>query len=449
MSDYLKTAIGIIQTGTFNYSEQEKINRAVYKALDTVKANQIILPGMTVLIKPNFVMDINQDKSGSTECMYTHPAVIREVVRYVCECLNGTGKVIIGDAPMQECNFENIKGLSEIADEFENKATRLKIVDFRAVKSINNHGIRISHFNHQNENRIINLGRDSEFANDSEERLKKLRVTNYDPRVLYEHHKNNLHEYCIAKDVLEADVIINMPKPKTHRKAGVTISLKNMVGVNTRKEYLPHHTLGSVNEGGDEYLIKSEIHRFRSLLLDKKNIYQAEKKYWRARVIQIIMKCFSAMLRIGTHPYSEGSWWGNDTVSKMITDINRIVFYADKTGIIRDIPQRKMIILADMVICGEGEGPIAPTPKNVGIIASGLNPVLFDKVICTLMGFDYNKIPSIKRCNNIQHRLKLLDNDAPDLVSNIDGLTDVASITRNKDLLNFRPSVGWKNHIEL
>jgi hypothetical protein len=34
----------------------------------------------------------------------------------------------------------------------------------------------------------------------------------------------------IAKDVLEADIIINLPKLKMHKKAGVTNALKNFVG---------------------------------------------------------------------------------------------------------------------------------------------------------------------------------------------------------------------------
>ena len=40
-----------------------------------------------------------------------------------------------------------------------------------------------------------------------------------------------VQEYCISEACLEADVIINLPKPKTHRKAGFTGALKNMIGV--------------------------------------------------------------------------------------------------------------------------------------------------------------------------------------------------------------------------
>jgi uncharacterized protein (DUF362 family) len=54
-------------------------------------------------------------------------------------------------------------------------------------------------------------------------------------------HHPGVHQYLVAKEVIEADIIINLPKLKTHRKAGVTCALKNLIGINGNKEYLPHH----------------------------------------------------------------------------------------------------------------------------------------------------------------------------------------------------------------
>ena len=78
-----------------------------------------------------------------------------------------------------------------------------------------------------------------------------MRITNYDYHEVNRHHRGDRHEYCISEACLSADVIINLPKPKTHRKAGYTGALKNMVGINAAKDYLPHHTKGSymLNEG--------------------------------------------------------------------------------------------------------------------------------------------------------------------------------------------------------
>ena len=68
---------------------------------------KLIAPGDHVVVKPNMVMDVNPSGEG-TDCLYTHPSVVAAVVDYVLIALKGKGKIIIGDAPMQECNFERL-----------------------------------------------------------------------------------------------------------------------------------------------------------------------------------------------------------------------------------------------------------------------------------------------------------------------------------------------------
>ena len=53
--------------------------------------------------------------------------------------------------------------------------------------------------------------------------------------------------------MLDADLIINLPKWKAHSKSGLTGALKNLVGINGDKSYLPHFRRGSPSWGGDEY----------------------------------------------------------------------------------------------------------------------------------------------------------------------------------------------------
>ena len=95
--------------------------------------------------------------------------------------------------------------------------------------------------------------------------------------------------------------------------------------------------------------------------------------------------------------YLEGSWHGNQTISKTILGLNKILFYADKSGVMQDKRQRKYLIVADMVISGEKEGPVMPSPKEVGIIAVGENPFDFDRVIAGLMGADINRIQTLNQ----------------------------------------------------
>ena len=44
---------------------------------------EIIRPGMTVLVKPNWVLHENDDPSHDMNCVVTHPSVIRAVLDYV------------------------------------------------------------------------------------------------------------------------------------------------------------------------------------------------------------------------------------------------------------------------------------------------------------------------------------------------------------------------------
>ena len=85
------------------------------------------------------------------------------------------------------------------------------------------------------------------------------------------------------------------------------------------------------------------------------------------------MRIFSKLMNSQSQ-YREGCWYGNNTICKTITDINKIVYYADKYGAIKEKQQRKVIIIADMIVSGQKNGPLNPMPKDVGIIAVGTNP---------------------------------------------------------------------------
>ena len=56
-----------------------------------------------------------------------------------------------------------------------------------------------------------------------------------------------------------------------------------------------------------------------------------------------------------------GAWYGNDTAWRMTLDLNNIIHYSDKNGIIKKDQQiRKNLVLVDGIIGGEGEGPLSP-----------------------------------------------------------------------------------------
>ena len=414
---------------------------------------EYIQPGNTVLIKPNLVREINLNSEGGTDCIYTNPAVVAPVIDYILIALKGKGNIVIGDAPVQECNFDKLienSGYMEMIDWYSVRGYEIQLVDFRAVKSTIKHGVQFYRFDDFASGKVIDLGKESAFYGMDQTIIDRFRITNYDPAIMKQHHTENKHEYYISDYMLDADCIINMPKPKSHRKAGVTLSLKNMVGINVRKEYLPHHTMGSIDEGGDEYKRKNIVHSLRSTLWDKRNSVSAQKKYKIAYIYWIFIRACSLLLKMSGKDYSEGSWYGNHTISKTIADLNKIVFYADKNGELQSTPQRKMIIVADMIISGEGEGPLKPSPKKVGMIVSGTNPISFDKSICHIMGFNPQKIPTFADLKNMGAFYSDGQLNTPCFRSNstlYDGLT--VSELKKDAILNFIPASGWKGAIEI
>ncbi|MDF2943528.1 MAG: hypothetical protein K0S01_2386 [Herbinix sp.] len=410
-----------------------------------------IKPGDTVVLKANMVMHRNEKPEKGVECLITHPSLVRAMIDYVVIALKGTGAIIVGDAPMQSCDFERLveeQGYQKIIDFYHSKGIKVELVDFRNYKTISKNGLLQRVKNESNNKAIaVDLGKKSEFLSIDKNRYKKLRITNYDHSIIYNHHNSEKNEYLIAKKILDADVIINMPKPKTHRKAGVTISLKNLVGINTNKEWLPHHTEGSVKEGGDEYLSKSYLKKKRTYYLEKRDTYMVTGREGMAKVSGYIARGYSILIRIfRKERNSEGSWYGNDTIWRTILDLNKIVYFADKHGMMRDTRQRKMLIVADMIVSGEGEGPLLPDPKAVGMIAMGTNPVCFDEAISSIMGFQPSFIPTIKNARKVKD-YDFTDRKETKIVSNNTTYHNKRpKEVLYKDSLQFRPPAGWQGH---
>jgi hypothetical protein len=62
-----------------------------------------------------------------------------------------------------------------------------------------------------------------------------------------------------------ADVFINLHKMNVHKKTGVTLNLKNLVGINVDKNWLPHHSEGYPRNGGDQFLDITLKNRFEQI----------------------------------------------------------------------------------------------------------------------------------------------------------------------------------------
>jgi hypothetical protein len=217
------------------------------------------------------------------------------------------------------------------------------------------------------------------------------------------------------------------------------------VGINGHKDWLPHHTNLSVDEGGDEYLRPSFRKRLDTRLDERVDTTNIRLGKYALRAGRKLIK-LSGKVAPFPDPYFEGSWWGNDTLWRTVLDLNQILFYADEEGCINQAAQRRYLSLVDGFLAGEGEGPLEPTPRACGLLIAGFLPAGVDSICARVIGFDPEKIPLIR------HALETPWLTPPgqkiEVVSNETRWTAALSWKR-RDSLGFQPSRGWLGHIEL
>lgn len=418
-----------------------------------------IYPGQTVLLKPNLVKHINAAESDLTrgmDCMVTHPSIVRCIFDYVYVALHGEGKIIIADAPVQGCDFEQLQENTGYGDTFcylkKKQTDQLKVVisDLREVVYHEKGGIGIQEEVENMEwgSHVINLGKDSFFA--GIDNNPKVRITCYDGKETEKHHSGEINEYKISDAVLQADVIISISKPKTHRIAGYTGALKNMIGVNARKEYLPHHQKGNRASGGDEYNDSLKIlKQINSNLNDAKN-WTMKRGYGRLTKFMGDLCQFTEdkLDKLEPNRKKYGMWYGNDTIWRTILDVNRIVYYADKYGEMQELPQRTILHIGDMIVSGDHEGPLNPQYKKVGGLLFSDNPLLFDLFVVKVMGFDWKKFPVLYNAvHNYKIKIDSSELEERTMKSNDIRYNKKIVDINAADIFHFIPTSGWQDFL--
>ena len=377
-----------------------ELDKENYGTKDWNPLGEIIEPEDNVVIKPNFISE-PRSENVNPQSIVTHASVIRPIIDYCQIALKGKGSLVIADAPQFDSDFEKIKEITRIQDVIDfvndNSSLKVNLLDLREEKVQTEDGIIIRRFKINGDPKgysTVNLGERSEFYH-VEKYMNRIYGADYDFEETRKHHTNGKHEYYISNTILDADVVINVPKLKTHKKAGVTICLKNIIGINGNKNYLPHYRFGSQKEGGDEYLRDSFTKKFGS------NFYQFTFKAMsrmgpmEMKLMRIPRKVYLFLSSKNITKHSSGNWYGNDTIWRTIVDLNKILFYVDKEGEIQEKVQRRCLAIVDGIIGGEGDGPLFPTPKPCGVILGGFNPVLVDIIAIKIMGFNWEKISQI------------------------------------------------------
>lgn len=157
----------------------QKVLKAVEKAVDELGGiDRFVKKGNRVLLKPNLLLGRPADKHVTT-----HPEVVRAVVGLVKKA---GGKPLIGDSPAigSAVRAASKCGIADVARE-----KKVEVVNFDDPADVDNpKGAKYKHFK-------------------------------------------------IDRSVIDADVVINLPKLKTHGQMTLTLGVKNMFGVvpGTRK----------------------------------------------------------------------------------------------------------------------------------------------------------------------------------------------------------------------
>lgn len=414
--------------------DQKHARTKVWNPLQT-----LIRPGNRVVIKPNLVASRDRErklKGEVLEASSTHPAVLLPIIDYAWKALQGRGEIAIVDTPVEGSNFPEMVsdlGLQNLVAILQKQGVNVKLFDLRIFQMVprlvldnciwRNYSWNLGVLWHRRlpgdprGYSVIDLKGKSAFETPNLD-LSRLRFHRSHPKTPLAHHQRGHHEYSIANTVLNADVFINVPKFKTHKKTGITLSLKNLIGIINQKYWLPHYRSGLPPQG-DEAPAQSP---WQARLLHKISRYPL----WRSHDLICHIKPLNKKQAL----ISEGSWSGNDTLWRVILDLNRILFFADCQGKLRTTVQRKYFTLVDGIIGGEGEGPIGPTPKRSGILLAGFNPALVDLGASQIMGFDYHKLKQITRSLS-------LFGTTPNEIR--------ATLQATKLNLGFLPPTGWEN----
>lgn len=416
----------------------------------------LVRPGDCVVVKPNLIRQGHLLRESEWEYVITHGSIVKAVVDWVLVALEGRGQVIIADSPQTDSDFEEIirrNGLRDIVNSYKRQGFPVKLLGLREEQWLGANGVIRGKKKLPGDPEgyvTIDLGKDSAFRD--YEKNGRFYGAYYDTHDTMQFHSQETgrHGYVVSRTCLNCDVFINLPKMKTHKKTGITLSMKNLVGICTHKNSLPHHSLGTPDAGGDEYpssglsqkALSIAARLFRESLLHLGPIV--------APIARIAKRTIDGKLPEELRWVRSGNWYGNDTIWRTVVDLNRILLWFDGDGKPRSSPRRYLTIV-DGIIAGEGEGPMEPDPKPVGLLFGGTNPVAVDAVGARLMGFDPYAIPMLTGALR-QESFPIWDKELTldDIIVHSFGLEGFEG--RLGDIkhpgFGFVPSIGWRGHIE-
>ncbi len=415
-----------------------------------------IHPGDWVVIKPNLVKESKENDPEEWECVITSPNLLKYVAGYVATKVGRSGRITICDAPQTDSSFARIKerlGLEDFLVNLTKKTGAIcEFLDLRDQEWKAENGVIVERKKLKgdpNGKVAFNLSANSLFFNHPGE--GRYYGADYESEEVNRHHCGTIQEYLLAATPIKADVFINMPKLKTHKKTGVTLNIKNLVGINAEKNWLPHHVEGSPKQGGDQFPNETIIRKIERFAVKNFRRFALSNTGKRVGIVKFMRRVGENTFGSTSNVIRSGNWFGNDTTWRMAIDLNRCLLYGLPNGMLDDDrPRKRYYSVVDGIICMEGSGPMQGDRKECGIVLLGDDPVAVDMVACRAMGFDWRKLPIIyKALEPMRFPISDLDVSTLQVISNRSEWNGLFLEIERKDVFfDFEPHFGWKGHVE-
>lgn len=450
------------------------LDKEAFNTPDWNPFGQFVKKGDTILIKPNWVRHYHPG-GDNVFSIITHPSVLRPIIDLAFIAVGSAGRIFLMDAPQHDTDFSVLSQLCQLnimQTSLSERGVPLLIADMREQVVRMRNGIilqRDKPCNGQNEGVEFNLGPDSELAGLGDS-INRIVGSDYNYHTTRAHHGNkngiSIHRYKIAQHALESNLIISVPKLKTHKKTGVTLNIKNMIGINTDKNYIPHYRTGSPSECGDEYPdSQSTFHRFRRSLVRRAidgmlTNHSAQGALVASSAMGVLLKTAKLILNSGSYskyspidlfyhiiqgdPIRNGNWHGNDTTWRSAIDINKIIMYGTLDGQMAESPSRQYFSIIDGIIAGDQNGPMSPHARHEGVLIAGFDPISVDKISTEIMGFDPSLIRDIKH-GAMLGKYKLTNQNRPIFTTSNQPCWE-ETISKNSHL-NFQPHPAWAKRL--
>jgi hypothetical protein len=416
MHDGLHGDGGMITSSVFVSMQTERTYEHAYANVDALRAQILTsLTGVrfetsepTIFLLCNFVYHRRSAESvDQFRAKVTQAAVLEPLLDEIFRAYGPRARVRIGNAPLQGANWEAIleeTGLAALLARVSAKHGygTVEACDLRAnVQQRNALGWTVHSETREHAGAEIiafDLGVDS-LLEEQDQAASSYRVLDYPAARTRACHGPGKHVYLLNARILEADLLISVPKLKTHEKVGLTAALKGCVGAVAHKDCLAHHRRGAAAAGGDEYP-NSRSGLQESVTAFHEWVYAREAAGPGSKLLRVADRVFRKARVLGG-AVSHGSWPGNDTAWRMALDLARILRYGRSDGSMREAPQRPHFVLTDGIIGGEGQGPLNVDPVRFGMLAWSDDAVAADVANAAAMRIPLEQLRIVTRAFGI------------------------------------------------